>query len=73
LGYGIQTRAGSYALNGLRADSIQAATGGEVVGLAAVLGALVKRCAVFVVDEPHENHHKLALELGAAHVIDPVT
>ncbi|GAA4095130.1 NAD(P)-dependent alcohol dehydrogenase [Zhongshania borealis] len=73
LGCGIQTGAGSFMRSmACEADSVVAVTGGGAVGLAAVLGAVVKGCAVIIVVEPHENRRQLALELGATHVIDPM-
>ncbi|MEX1667385.1 NAD(P)-dependent alcohol dehydrogenase [Zhongshania guokunii] len=73
LGCGIQTGAGTFMRSmACEAGSAVAVTGGGAVGLAAVLGAVVQGCSTIIVVEPHENRRKLALELGATHVIDPM-
>ncbi|NKI16107.1 NAD(P)-dependent alcohol dehydrogenase [Spongiibacter sp. KMU-166] len=74
LGCGIQTGAGTF----MRAFSCEpgsavAVTGGGAVGLAAVLGAVAQGCKTIIVVEPHENRRQLALEVGATHVIDPMS
>lgn len=73
LGCGIQTGAGAFMRSmACESDSAVAVTGGGAVGLAAVLGAVVKGCSTIIVVEPHKNRRELALELGATHVIDPM-
>ena len=46
--------------------------GGGSVGLAAVMGAVVRGCGTIIVVEPMASRRDMALELGATHVIDPV-
>ncbi|MGA9918204.1 MAG: NAD(P)-dependent alcohol dehydrogenase [Paraburkholderia sp.] len=73
LGCGVQTGAGA-AINSLRlapGDSL-AIFGGGGVGLSALLGALAVGAGPVIVIEPNETRGKLALELGAAHVINPM-
>jgi aryl-alcohol dehydrogenase len=72
LGCGLQTGAGGVmrSLACPRGSSI-AIFGGGPVGLAAVMGAVVQGCALIVLVEPIESRRRLALELGATHVIDP--
>lgn len=72
LGCGIQTGAGA-VINSLQpqsGDSI-AIFGAGSVGLSALLGAVVSGCAVRICVDPNEKRLKLALELGATHVINP--
>ena len=72
LGCGIQTGAGA-VVNSLKAqkgDSI-AIFGGGAVGLSALLGARAIDCGTVIVIEPNAGRGKLALELGATHVINP--
>lgn len=45
--------------------------GGGPVGLAAVMGAKIQRCSTIVLVEPIEARRRLALDLGATHVVDP--
>ncbi|HEY5855678.1 MAG TPA: NAD(P)-dependent alcohol dehydrogenase [Aldersonia sp.] len=72
LGCGIQTGAGA-VLNSLDVapGSSLVIAGGGTVGLAAVLAAVVREVEHILVVEPHETRRKLALDLGATHVIDP--
>jgi aryl-alcohol dehydrogenase len=72
LGCGIQTGAGGVmrSLNAEKGSSILI-LGGGAVGLSAVMGAKIQGCSTIIVLEPHEARRKLALELGATHVIDP--
>lgn len=72
LGCGIQTGAGS-VFNSLdcEAGSSLLVLGGGSVGLSAVMAAAVRELATIIVVEPHEARRKLALDLGATHVIDP--
>lgn len=73
LGCGIQTGAGA-AINSLRlgpGDSL-AIFGGGAVGLSALLGAVAVGAGPVIVVEPKAERRALALELGAAHAIDPV-
>ncbi|MGE0409128.1 MAG: NAD(P)-dependent alcohol dehydrogenase [Amphiplicatus sp.] len=72
LGCGIQTGAGA-AINSLKiqpGDTL-AVFGGGAVGLSALLGALAVGAKSVTVVEPKESRRALALELGAAHVVDP--
>jgi Zn-dependent alcohol dehydrogenase len=72
LGCGIQTGAGA-VVNSLRlkkGDSL-AIFGGGAVGLAGLLGARAVEGGAVIVVEPNAGRRKLALELGAAHAIDP--
>jgi aryl-alcohol dehydrogenase len=72
LGCGVQTGAGATmrALACRRGSSILI-LGGGAVGLSALLGAVIQGCATIIVSEPMESRRKLALTLGATHVIDP--
>jgi Zn-dependent alcohol dehydrogenase len=72
LGCGIQTGAGT-AINSLKVqpgDSL-AIFGGGAVGLSAMLGALAVGAGPVIVIEPNVERAKLAIELGAAHTINP--
>lgn len=72
LGCGIQTGAGSIMRSlACPPGSSLLITGGGAVGLSAVMGAKIQRCATIIVVEPHEGRRKLALEFGATDVIDP--
>jgi aryl-alcohol dehydrogenase len=73
LGCGVQTGAGGVmlALAAERNSSILV-TGGGAVGLSAVMGAAIQKCGHIIVVEPHAGRRKLALELGATNVIDPI-
>ncbi len=72
LGCGIQTGAGAVinSLHPYAGDSISIYGAGSV-GLSALLGAVVTGCAVRICVDPNEERLKLALELGATHVINP--
>jgi aryl-alcohol dehydrogenase len=72
LGCGVQTGAGSI-MKALAcpADSSLLVTGAGTVGLSAVLGAVIQGCKHIIVVEPKEARRRMALELGATHVIDP--
>jgi aryl-alcohol dehydrogenase len=72
LGCGIQTGAGA-VFNSLdvHAGAALLIAGGGAVGLSAVLAATVREAEFIIVVEPHESRRKLALDLGATHVIDP--
>ena len=72
LGCGIQTGAGAVmrSLNGKAGESL-VVLGGGAVGLSALLGGKIVGCDPLIVVEPQEERRKLALELGATHVIDP--
>lgn len=74
LGCGIQTGAGG-VMRSLACEegSSLLITGGGPVGLAAVMGAKIRKCGVVILVEPVEARRKLALEFGATHVIDPTT
>lgn len=72
LGCGIQTGAGAVTNSlGLKAGESLAIFGGGAVGLAGLLGARAVGAGTVIVVEPNEGRRKLALELGATHVIDP--
>ncbi len=72
LGCGIQTGAGA-AVNalGVKAGDSLAIFGGGAVGLSAMLGARAVNAGTVIVVEPNIARGKLALELGATHVINP--
>jgi len=72
LGCGIQTGAGAVVISlGLKAGQSLAIFGGGAVGLSGLLGARAIGAGTVIVVEPNEGRRKLALELGATHVIDP--
>ena len=72
LGCGIQTGAGAVTNSlGLKAGESLAIFGGGAVGLAGLLGARAIGAGMVIVVEPNEGRRKLALELGATHVINP--
>jgi aryl-alcohol dehydrogenase len=73
LGCGIQTGAGA-AMNslGLQAGETLAIFGGGAVGLSALLGAIAVDAGPVIIVEPNEARGQLSLELGAAHVINPI-
>ncbi|MFC8178756.1 NAD(P)-dependent alcohol dehydrogenase [Rhodococcus sp. NPDC057297] len=72
LGCGLQTGAGA-VLKSLdcRPGSSLLVAGAGSVGLAAVMGGVVRELATIIAIEPHASRRELALELGATHVIDP--
>ena len=74
LGCGVQTGAGAI-INSLacRSGSTLLVIGGGAVGLSAVMGAVVQGCSRIIVAEPKADRRKLALELGATDVIDPLS
>lgn len=73
LGCGFQTGAGAAMISlGLQAGESLAIFGGGAVGLSAVMGAKVAGAAQIVVVEPNAARRKLATELGATAVIDPI-
>ncbi len=72
LGCGIQTGAGAAILSlGLKKGETLAIFGGGAVGLAGLLGARAVDAGTVIVVEPNAERGKLALELGATHVINP--
>lgn len=72
LGCGFQTGAGGVMRSlACPAGSSIAIFGGGPVGLAAVMGAVVRGCATIILVEPFSARRDLARELGATHVIDP--
>jgi aryl-alcohol dehydrogenase/geraniol dehydrogenase (NAD+) len=72
LGCGVQTGAGAVANSfGLSAGDTLAVFGGGGVGLSALLAARALNGGPIIVVEPNEQRRQFALELGAAHVIDP--
>jgi aryl-alcohol dehydrogenase len=74
LGCGVQTGAGA-VMNALRArpGTSLVVGGGGGVGLSAAMGAIVQGCAQVIVVEPNAGRRKIALEVGATHVIDPLS
>lgn len=72
LGCGVQTGAGT-VLNSLKceAGSSLVVTGCGMVGLSAVMAGKINGCSNIIAIEPHEARRKMALEVGATHVIDP--
>ncbi len=72
LGCGVQTGAGT-VLNSLKceAGSSLVVAGCGIVGLSAVMAGKINGCKTIVAIEPHEARRKMALEVGATHVIDP--
>ena len=72
LGCGIQTGAGA-AIHSIKLKKGQslAIFGGGAVGLSALLGARAVDAGMVIVVEPNETRGKLALELGATHVVNP--
>jgi Zn-dependent alcohol dehydrogenase len=72
LGCGVQTGAGAAVLSvGIKAGQSLAIFGGGAVGLSALLGARAVGAGTVIVIEPNTERGKLALELGASHVINP--
>lgn len=73
LGCGIQTGAGGIMRSlACEAGSSVLIIGGGPVGLSAVMGAKIQKCATVILVEPMAARRALALEMGATHVIDPV-
>jgi aryl-alcohol dehydrogenase len=72
LGCGVQTGAGA-VMNALqaKAGSSLVVSGGGGVGLSAAMAAAVQGCTKIIVVEPNAGRRKIALEVGATHVIDP--
>jgi aryl-alcohol dehydrogenase len=71
LGCGIQTGAGGVLRSlSAREGETLVVLGAGAVGLSALLGGLIARCATIIVVEPQEGRRALALELGATHVLD---
>lgn len=72
LGCGFQTGAGGVMRSlACPAGPSIAIIGGGPVGLAAVMGAVLRDCAAIVLVEPVAARRQLARDLGATHVIDP--
>ncbi len=72
LGCGIQTGAGAVMRSmACPKGSTLLILGAGPVGLAAVLGGVVQKCAKIIVSEPHPSRRALALELGATDALDP--
>jgi aryl-alcohol dehydrogenase len=72
LGCGFQTGAGGVMRSlACPAGSSIAIFGGGPVGLAAVMGAVIRQCATIILVEPLAARRQLATELGATQVIDP--
>jgi aryl-alcohol dehydrogenase len=73
LGCGLQTGAGGVMRSlACAAGSSIAIFGGGPVGLAAVMGAVIRGCATIILVEPVAVRRAMALSLGATHAIDPV-
>ncbi|WP_165323046.1 NAD(P)-dependent alcohol dehydrogenase [Rhizorhabdus phycosphaerae] len=73
LGCGFQTGAGGVMRSlACPTGSSIAIFGGGPVGLAAVMGAVIQGCATIILVEPVEARRRIAQELGATHVIDPM-
>ena len=72
LACGLQTGAGGVmrSLDCGKGSSI-AIFGAGPVGLAAVMGAVIRGCGTIILVEPVAARRTIALELGATHVIDP--
>lgn len=72
LGCGIQTGAGAVINSlGLKQGESLAVFGGGAVGLSALLGARAVDAGTVIVIEPNAERGRLALELGATHLINP--
>ena len=72
LGCGIQTGAGAVVLSlGLKPGQSLAIFGGGAVGLSGLLAARAVGAGTVIVVEPNAERGKLALELGATHVVNP--
>ncbi|KTT71624.1 NAD(P)-dependent alcohol dehydrogenase [Sphingomonas endophytica] len=72
LGCGFQTGAGGVMRSmACPAGSSIAVVGGDPVGLAAVMGAVIQGCATIILVEPLADRRRLGRELGATHVVDP--
>jgi aryl-alcohol dehydrogenase len=72
LGCGIQTGTGA-VMNALKCEEGASllVIGGGSVGLSAVMAGAVQKCRTLIVVEPHAKRRRLALEIGATHVLDP--
>lgn len=71
LACGLQTGAGGVMRSlACPAGSSIAIFGGGPVGLAAVMGAVIRQCATIILVEPLAVRRAMALELGATHVVD---
>jgi aryl-alcohol dehydrogenase len=71
-GCGFQTGAGAVMRSlACEPESTICIFGGGPVGLAAVMGATIVKCATIVVVEPIAARRTIAKALGATHVIDP--
>lgn len=72
LGCGFQTGAGAAVISlGIKPGQSLVIFGGGAVGLSALLGARAVDAGPVIVVEPNADRRALALELGAAHAIDP--
>jgi aryl-alcohol dehydrogenase len=72
LGCGLQTGAGAIIRSlACEAGSSLCIFGGGPVGLAAVMGAAIRRCEHVILVEPIAARRVMAKSLGATHVIDP--
>jgi aryl-alcohol dehydrogenase len=74
LGCGVQTGAGA-VMNVLKpkAGSSLLIVGAGGVGMSALMAGVVEGCAPIIVIEPNADRRALAIELGAALAIDPIT
>ncbi|MCY1672177.1 NAD(P)-dependent alcohol dehydrogenase [Novosphingobium sp. SL115] len=74
LGCGLMTGAGAVMKSmACKAGSSLIVFGGGPVGLAAVMAGKVQDCSHVILVEPVAARRGIALELGATHVIDPVS
>ncbi len=73
LGCGVQTGAGA-VMNALRPKpgSSLVVFGAGGVGLSAAMAAIVEECRQVIVVEPNAGRRKIAISVGATHVIDPI-
>lgn len=74
LGCGVTTGAGA-VLYGLRPSAGQsiAVFGAGIIGLSAVMAAVVAGCATIVVVDPHPGRREMAFTCGATQTVDPTT
>jgi len=74
LGCGFQTGAGSVMRSlACTPGSSIAIFGGGPVGLAAVMAAVIRGCSTIILVDPLESRRDAARDMGATHVIDPVS
>jgi len=74
LGCGIQTGAGAVMhVFDAREGASLLVSGGGSVGLSGIIAAVARGASIIILSEPNAARRTLALELGATHVIDPVS